>query len=173
MLMSGQIVLLLSLSLFNISLIAQQDSVRFSNDYMHSKYQNETIYLQLNTYTKDNKAHDLGMFGGGLTNEMKVSPDAMVIFKKYQKQKVWSFVCAGLQMATEIAAFSTPNRSRRTALQIGGGVISIVSVPLYFGSTKNLNKAVWIRNEKVLKWPDPVPETHDLISFESKVPSTN
>ena len=125
--------------------VSPKDSIRRSG-----LYQSESIYLQLGTYTKNGLKYDIGIIGGRLKHEMLVSPEAMAVFKKYQKQKTWSLVCAGAQLVTQVAAFTTRDKSRRTALHISGGAISIVSIPLYFGSYKNLNKAVWIRNGAVL-----------------------
>jgi hypothetical protein len=62
-----------------------------------------------------------------------------------------TLVFAGLQLATQIAAFTSRDKSTRTGLFIGAGVISVVSVPIYIGSQKNLNHAIWIRNGAVLK----------------------
>jgi hypothetical protein len=114
-------------------------------------YQAETIFLGFSRYEKNKQLYDIGIFGEGLKNEMTGSPDAMVLFKKYQRQKRWSLVITGLQLATQIAAFTSHNKSRRTGLHISGAGLSIVAVPLFIGSTKNLNKAIWIRNGDVLK----------------------
>ena len=138
------------LATFTISLSAQQDTSEINKDSLALKYKTETIYMQLSTYTKNNQKYDIGMTGGGMKNEMMLSPDAMPYFKKYQKQKIWTLVCTGIQVVMEVAAFTTHDKSRRTALHIGGGVVSLVTIPLYFGSYKNLNKAVWIRNGDVL-----------------------
>lgn len=143
--------LLLILALNYSGITAQQnDSLQFGTPWVDT-YQAETIFLRFSHYEKNNQLYEIGIFGEGLKSEMAASPDAMVFFKKYQRQKRWSLVCAGLQLATQIAAFTSNNKSRRTGLHIGGAGVSIVAVPLFIGSNINLNKAIWIRNGEVLK----------------------
>ena len=131
--------------------LSQEKDFHFSQTAGVSNYQSETIHLRFATYVKNNERFDLGLVGEGLKHEMMVSPEAMAVFNQYQKQRRWTLVCAGLQLATQIAAFTTRDKSTRTGLFIGAGVISVVSVPIYIGSQKNLNHAIWIRNGAVLK----------------------
>lgn len=144
------LLLLILTSCFSDITAQQNDSLEHTTSVSNA-YQTETIYLRFSTFEKNKELYEIGIFGEGLKQEMSISPDAMAVFKKYQKQKRWSAVCAGLQLVTQIAAFTTRDKSQRTGLHIGGAGISIVAVPLFIGSTKNLNKAVWIRNGEVLK----------------------
>jgi hypothetical protein len=143
--------LLLILALDFTGIQAQQnDSLQVGTSWADT-YQAETIFLRFSHYEKNNQLYEIGIFGEGIKLEMAGSPDAMVFFKKYQRQKRWSLVCAGLQLATQIAAFTSNNKSRRTGLHIAGAGVSIVAVPLFIGSNINLNKAIWIRNGEVMK----------------------
>ena len=135
----------------NTSLVAQLNDLHFNGTSLPSNYQTETIYLRFSTYVKDSQVYQIGIIGEILKHDMMLSPDAMIVFKKYQRQKKWSLVCAGVQLATQVAAFSTRDKSWRTGLLIGSGAVAVVSIPLYIGSQRNLNKAVWIRNRDVLK----------------------
>ena len=133
------LVLLLCLLTFN-ALNAQQDST----------YSTETIYLTFSGFVKNNKHVGMSISGKELKKELMVSPDALIMFKKYQRKRNWTFVFSGLQLATEITAFTTKNKSLKTGLLIGGGALSAFTIPLYIGSMNNINKAVWLRNRDVL-----------------------
>ncbi len=133
------------------SIWAQQNDSLVSKDSLSLRYKAETIHLRFATYVKDDSVYNIGIVGEVLKHEMVISPAAMEVYKKYQKQKRWTFAFAAAQLALEVAAFTTKNKSRRTGLFIGAGAVSIVTIPLFFGSTKNLNKAVWIRNGEVLR----------------------
>ncbi len=141
----------LFLTLTCTSLAAQQNDLHLSDTSLTSKYERETIYLRFSTYVKDNEAYEIGIIGEVIKHDMMVSPDAMIEFKKYQKQRKWSLVLAGLQLVTQVAAYSTRDKSWRRGLLIGSGAVAIVSIPFYIGSQRNLNKAVWIRNRDVLE----------------------
>ena len=138
-------------TMFTSFITAQDNDFHFSETALPGKYQTETIYLRFNKFGKNGQWQDIGIVGEGLKPEMVISPDAMTIFKKYQRQKRWSLVCAGLQIVTEVAALTTGNKAKRTGLHIGGVGISLIAVPIYIGSYQNLNKSVWIRNGDVLK----------------------
>jgi hypothetical protein len=140
---------LLLLAIWTITIAgvgAQPPEVVVPSMSMMAKYNSEAIYLRYSTYTKNNEVFRLGVMGGGLKNEFNASPEAMLLFKKYQKQKRWSMVCSVLEVTAGVIAFSSRDRSRRTTFQITGGAISIIAVPLFIGSYNNLNKAVWFRN---------------------------
>jgi hypothetical protein len=115
-----------------------------------SKYQTETIYLTFSGFIKNGKADDMGLSGGKLKKEMMVSPDALIVFKKFQHQRNWIFLFSGLQLATSIAALTTKNKHLKTGMLISGAGLSVISIPLYIGSINNENKAVWLRNRDVL-----------------------
>jgi hypothetical protein len=133
------------------TVLSQEKDFHFSQTAGYSNYQSETIHLRFATYVKNNERFDLGLVGEGLKHEMMVSAEAIAVFNQYQKQRRWTLVFAGLQLATQIAAFTSRDKSTRTGLFIGAGVISVISVPIYIGSQKNLNHAIWIRNGAVLK----------------------
>lgn len=135
------------------SLEAQLSDSTFNRSEVDLRDQTESIYLRFSTYIKDDKAYPIGIMGGGIKQEFAISPDAMGAFKAYQKQKKWSLVCTGIQLVTQIAAFTTKDKSLRTGLLIGAGAVSVINVPLYIGSNNNLSRAVWIRNRDVLKHP--------------------
>ncbi len=115
-----------------------------------SKYQAETIYLTFSGFVKNGKADDMGLTGGKLKKEMMVSPDALIVFRKFQKQRNWIYLLSGLQLATSISALTTKNKSMKTGMLISGAALSVISIPLYIGSVNNENKAVWLRNRDVL-----------------------
>ena len=149
------LILLLNWSAF--SLEAQWIDSTFHRLEPAVKDQTESIYLRFSTYIKDDKAYPIGIMGGGIKQEFVISPDAMGAFKAYQKQKKWSLICTGIQLVTQIAAFTTKDKSLRKGLLIGAGAVSVINVPLYIGSNNNLSKAVWIRNKEVLNHPQ-----HDM-----------
>jgi hypothetical protein len=130
---------------------AQQNNSLVSKDSLSLQYKTETIHLRFATYVKNDSAFNIGFVGEGLKHEMMISLEAMEVYKKYQKQKRWSLVCTAAQLGLEVAGLTTKNKSQRTGLFIGAAAVSIVTVPLFIGSTKNLNKAVWIRNGEVLR----------------------
>ncbi len=115
-----------------------------------SKYETETIYLTFSGFVKNGKADDMGLSGGKLKKEMLVSPDALIVFSKFQHQRNWLFLLSGLQLGTSIAALATKNKSLKTSMLISGAALSVISIPLYIGSVNNENKAVWLRNRDVL-----------------------
>jgi|GEM_PF-3294038 len=129
---------------------AQPPEVNETPPSLAAKYNAEAIYLRYSTYTKNNEVYRIGVLGGGLKHEFDSSPDAMTLFKKYQRQRRWSLVCSALQVTAAAVAFSTRDRGRRSTFQISGAAISIVAVPLYIGSYNNLNKAVWFRNGAIM-----------------------
>lgn len=106
--------------------------------------------MTLTGYMKNDKLYDIGATGGKMKKEFTASPDAIPIFKKYQRQRKWTLLFSGIQLATEITALTTKNKSLRTGLLIGGGATSVVIIPLFLASNKNLSKAVWIRNGAIL-----------------------
>ncbi|MEP6647616.1 MAG: hypothetical protein ABJC12_11065 [Saprospiraceae bacterium] len=138
------------LTFFQVS--AQTDSLRLKSSF-ESRYQAESIYVTLTGYRKNDKLYDIGAIGGKMKNEFTASPDAIPIFEKYQRQRKWTLLFSGIQLATEITALTTKNKSLRTGLLIGAGATSIVIIPLFLASNKNLSKAVWIRNRDVLNKP--------------------
>ena len=115
-----------------------------------TRYEKETIYITMTGYMKNNKAYDIGLTGGKLKKEMMVSPEAVVVFEKFQHQRGWTYLFSGLQLAAEITSLTTKDKKLRTGMLIGAGVMSGIIIPLYIGSSKNLSKAVWIRNGAVL-----------------------
>jgi hypothetical protein len=143
--------LLILLVVIAISTISaqQKDSIPQTSAPL-SKYQAETIYLTFSGFIKNGKADEMGLSGGKLKKEMMVSPDALIVFRKFQHQRNWIFLFSGLQLATSIAAFTTKNKSTKTGMLISGAALSVISIPLYIGSVNNENKAVWLRNRDVL-----------------------
>ncbi|MEO6133490.1 MAG: hypothetical protein ABIQ02_16740 [Saprospiraceae bacterium] len=115
-----------------------------------SKYTKEAIYLTMTGYVKNNKHYDIGVVGGKLKKELIISPEAIPTFEKYQRQRKWTLLFSGIQLAAEITALITKDKSLRTGLLIGAGATSVVIIPLFLSSNKNLSKAVWIRNGAVL-----------------------
>lgn len=81
---------------------------------------------------------------------MMISPDAVIVFKKFQHQRNWLFLISGLELATSIAALTSKNKHLKTGMLISGAALSVISIPLYIGSVNNENKAVWLRNRDVL-----------------------
>lgn len=129
---------------------AQQNDSLFQSKTPTSKYQAETIYLTFTGFVKNGKAEEMGLTGGKLKKEMMVSPDAVIVFSKFQRQRNWIFLLSGLQLATSITALTTKNKSLKTGMLVSGAALSVISIPLYIGSVNNENKAVWLRNRDVL-----------------------
>lgn len=144
-----QLILLLILITIGTLCAQQNDSLPQTITPL-SKYQAETIYLTFSGFIKNGKADDMGLSGGKLKKEMMVSPDALIVFKKFQHQRNWLFLFSGLQLGTSIAALTTKNKSMKTGMLISGAALSVISIPLYIGSVNNENKAVWLRNRDVL-----------------------
>jgi hypothetical protein len=144
-----QLLILLAVIAINTVSAQQNDSIPQTSAPI-SKYQAETIYLTFSGFIKNGKADDMGLSGGKLKKEMMVSPDALVVFRKFQHQRNWIFLFSGLQLGTSIYALTTKNKSMKTGMLISGAALSVISIPLYIGSVNNENKAVWLRNRDVL-----------------------
>ncbi|MGB3081241.1 MAG: hypothetical protein WBB31_19315 [Saprospiraceae bacterium] len=139
-----------SLFIFNNSMTAQKNDTITMHISPVSKYQAETIYLTFSGFVKNGKADDMGLSGGKLKKEMMISPDAVIVFTKFQHQRNWLFLLSGLELATSITALTAKNKSLKTGMLISGAALSVISIPLYIGSINNENRAVWLRNRDVL-----------------------
>jgi hypothetical protein len=74
------------------SIWAQQNDSLVSKASWNLRYQTETIHLRFATYVKNDSVYNIGIVGEVLKHEMVISPEAMEVYKKYQKQKRWTLV---------------------------------------------------------------------------------
>ncbi|HLF65667.1 MAG TPA: hypothetical protein VI603_18035 [Saprospiraceae bacterium] len=138
---SPSILTLLLFAIVNSSLSGQ----------FNETYRTETIYLRLNTYVKNEQVYTIGFMGGNLRREMEISREAMVTYKRYQRQRMLGTILSGAGLVAEIAALSTNSTQMRDGLIIGGLACALISLPFSINADRNLNRAVWIRNGDVLR----------------------
>lgn len=119
-------------------------------------YERETIYFKGTSYVKNNQSYPIGFMYGKMKKDMRVSPEGFALFQKSQKQKRWAFALSTAAMAAAIVAFSDLNNRNvdeglRYGLLGGSMALSFTSLPFSTASSRNLHKAVWIRNGDVLE----------------------
>ena len=121
------------------------------NAQVTEKYESQTIYLQSGGYVKDGKKYHLGFFGEKLKKEMEVSPEAMIIYEKFQKQHRRDLILAGVIITAGFSALLVHDRGLKNGLLLGGAAIPLVTIPFGNSAGNNFQKAIWIRNRDVLK----------------------
>ncbi len=115
------------------------------------KYEKETIYMQAGKYAKNDHLYSPGFLGKNLKQEMTISPDALDVFEKYQKSIKWGIALSSLALISAVVSLSIKDKSVSTGLFGITTAAVIVNYPLARSSTKNFNKAIWLRNRDVLK----------------------
>ena len=117
------------------------------------KYENKSIYLHGNKYVKGGKKYPLGFLGMRLGEELEVSLDAVIEWKKYKKSMVHSFVAlmAGAVAAGVGSVVYRENKDLGVGLVIGGYGAVFYGVPLSIQSQRSMHKAVWLYNRDILR----------------------
>jgi hypothetical protein len=117
------------------------------------KYEMETIYLSTGKYIKNGEKYPLGLFSQHLKKEMKVSPEAVIEFRRYEKKRNWGmvFIAAGAGSYLTGLALDSASDEVRGGLLIGGLGLTLTSVPFGIQSMNSYHKAIWLRNGAVLK----------------------
>lgn len=117
------------------------------------KYQANSIYLQQGfggyKYVKEGQVQGLGFMGNKLKKEMQVSPNAVVEFKKYQKNR---WISIGLAVASGVLVVSAfrDGELRPTPYWLGLGTATMSGL---FGvhSLNKRQKSVWLYNQDILR----------------------
>lgn len=125
--------------------------ITFINAQTMGKYEKETIYIQSGKYVKNDHIYSPGFIGKNLMQEMTISPDALEVFEKYQKSSKWTIALSSLAIISAVVSLSIKDKSLSSGLFGITAAAIIVSYPLSRRSSKNFNKAIWLRNRDVLK----------------------
>jgi len=137
------LITLLSISLFSLN--AQESAIK--------KYQANSIYLQTGfgglKYVKEGQVQRIGFMGNKLKQEMQVSPNAIIEFKKYQKNR---WISIGLSVASGVLLVSSisDGEFKSTPYWLGLGTTMMSGL---FGvhSFNKRGKSIWIYNHDTLK----------------------
>jgi hypothetical protein len=117
------------------------------------KYQAESIYLQPFAYVKNGQRYPLGLFNKSLKKEMEISPNAMLEYKRYVKNRNFAYAAYFFGIGAYAAGLlvDSENQPLKDLLKTGG--LGMIAGSFYFaiGTSKHLNKAIWLRNGEILK----------------------
>ena len=95
----------------------------------------------------------MGLLGKNLETEMKVSPEAMVEFKRYRKKATTAAIINGTGHGLLIGGLIADDNGTQTGLYIGGLVAVGVSVGFAIPAGNSLRRSVWLRNRDALLVP--------------------
>lgn len=112
----------------------------------NKSYQEQSIYLKGNKYVKNGEVYPNGFFMKKLKKEIEVSPDAVLEFQKYEKNRNIGLVFSTISLAAFMSTIAIDNDDVNLGLLIGGTATGLVSIPFFIKSTNQLNKAIWVRN---------------------------
>jgi len=116
---------------------------------VNEKYQTESIYIQNKKYVKNGVAHSITSWTKDLKKEMEVSPDAVMEYSKFQRQRKVAFILSTVGFVSVVSSFYVSDEIQNYFF-LGGLTVGIVSIPLYRTAGKSLNKAIWLRNGAIL-----------------------
>jgi len=131
-----------------ISLSAQESAVK--------QYQENSIYLQSRfggyKYIKEGKVYRKGFMAFKLKRELQVSPNAIIEFKKYQRNK---WLAAGIGIGGYVLLASSFDVSNGGSVNINTYFISLgtfATCALVAKHSRNkLHKSVWLYNQDILR----------------------
>ena len=113
-------------------------------------YSAKTIYLKGNKYIKDGLEYPSGFFFQNLKKEMKVSPQAVAEYSRYENKRNTSLFLTTAALVALVASPYVDDRQTRNGLILGGLGLSLVSIPISLKSANHFHKAIWLRNGDAL-----------------------
>ena len=119
--------------------------------FVNKDYQIESIYLKGAKYVKNGIVYPRGFFDVKLKNEMEISPNAVIEFKKYQKKRNIALILSTLGLVTITAAIDPNNANTSPSLVVIGLGAALVAIPFSVKATNHFHKSIWIRNGDILK----------------------
>lgn len=117
------------------------------------KYDQETIYLSHGKYIKNGQKYPIGLFGNKLKKELEINPNAVLEFKKYERN-LWSSVLlysAGALSLLAANEVDSNNKGLKNGLYIGGIGMITATIPFAIKASKSYHKSIWLRNRGVFK----------------------
>lgn len=116
------------------------------------KYQKESIYLQNNKYVKNGVTYPIGLFGGKIKSELEISPNAIIEFEKFEKNRNNAIILYGAGLGALIGGLLIDdNEPLSTGLNVGAIGLLTGTIILGNNAVKNYHKAIWIRNGDILR----------------------
>ncbi len=118
-----------------------------------SVYEHDAIYVKFPSYLKNGKKHLYGFGGKNLKKEMEVSPNAVIEYKKVEKNRDLFLVSLIIGSGLTIWRLSTDSDDREKRNNIATANLVPTGFMLYFG-IKTINKAkkaAKIRNRDIRK----------------------
>lgn len=109
-------------------------------------YASNSIYFKGTNYVKNGETYSAGLFQGKLAKEMEVSPDAVIEFNQFKRNRNASLILSTLAVGAALLAPRVNNADAQTVMVLGGAAAVIASIPLAFKAQNKLQKAVWLRN---------------------------
>ena len=121
-----------------------------AQDQVNRDYSSKTIYLKGNKYVKDGLEYPNGFFFKNLKEEMKISPNAVIEYQKFEDKRNTSLLLSGAAVAGILVAPFVKDENIRNGMFLGSLGLSIISIPISFKSANHFHKSIWIRNGDAL-----------------------
>ena len=118
--------------------------------FANKDYQMESIYLKGGKYIKNGIEYPQGFLSRNLKQEMKISPNALMEYKKFERNRNIGLVISSIGIAVLSTSIYYRQRDISVTPYIAVG-LSLASIPFSVVSINHLHKAIWIRNGDVLK----------------------
>ncbi len=114
-------------------------------------YEHDAIYLKLNSYLKNGQKHRYGFGGKNLKKEMEVSPNAVIEYKKAEKNRNLFLVSLLVSSSLTIWEMTTDREDREKRRNITTVNLVPTGFTIYFGikTINKANKAAKIRNRDI------------------------
>jgi hypothetical protein len=135
-------------------------------DSLRLRYDRETIFLHnTRAYFKNYRTYPIGFSGLGMRREFEASPQGLVEFEKFRRNRSTGRILSLLGAATVFVVpqvLLNPGTTRASAntafyVLLGGLGISFGGNVLVQKSYNQLQHAVWLRNRDVLIYDGPPP----------------
>ena len=117
-------------------------------------YASKTIYLKGNKFIKDGIEYPSGFLFKNLKKQMEVSPQAVIEFKKYEKNRNAAIVLSTVSLVGYLYALPRIiiNNNNTNGVVLGAIGVSLISIPFSLKSANHFHKAIWLRNGDALNY---------------------
>lgn len=128
-----------------------------------SNAQTDSIDLKLGYFVKNGEINRFGFLYKNLKSELKVSPNAMIEYEKFEKNgrrflilygAATVLTVTGLFIGSKDGDFGFPDKQssqEKKAFYYTGGGLALLSIPFGFKANKKLKEAVRVYNSDLLR----------------------
>ena len=148
---AGRTSFFIPLFLLNCLIVVNGFSQTTQLDSLKRKYESEAIWLEIPHYWKNGERMHFSKLKNEFNNSTRGKIEYEVGIKKYKTGRVLAFVSAAAIIGSVIALDS--NQPLAYGLLAGGVVINLISIKFAIDGRRQLQKAVFLRNQDLLFSP--------------------